>query len=50
MASTRMDLPVPVSPVRTWNPRENSRERRSMTAKLEMRSSVSTDEFGDLAI
>ena len=48
--ASHMDLPAPVSPVRTWNPRENSRSSRSMTAKLEMRSSVSTDEFGDLAI
>src|SRR5688572_3813594 len=36
-ASTRMDLPAPVSPVRTLNPGSNSTSTPSMTARLRMR-------------
>ena len=35
-APTRMDLPAPVSPVRTFRPGSNSSSRRSMTARLRM--------------
>src|SRR5215831_4790932 len=36
-ASTRIDLPAPVSPVRTLNPGSNSTSTASMTARLRMR-------------
>ena len=36
-APTRMDLPAPVSPVRTFKPGSNSSSRRSMTARWRMR-------------
>src|SRR6185503_15603107 len=36
-ASTMMDLPAPVSPVRTLNPGSNSTSTASMTARLRMR-------------
>ena len=36
-APTRMDLPAPVSPVRTLRPGSNSSSSRSMTARLRMR-------------
>src|SRR3989442_3413743 len=41
-ASTRMDFPAPVSPVKTVKPSANSNSIASMMAKLRMRSSVST--------
>src|SRR4030043_470017 len=42
MASTRMDLPAPVSPVRTLRPAPNSARSWSMIAKFLMFSSEST--------
>src|SRR5215471_5495649 len=41
IASTRIDLPAPVSPVRTFRPGANGTTTSSMTARLRMRSSLS---------
>ena len=47
-ASTRMDLPAPVSPVKTFSPGSNSTSTASMTARRLMLRNRSMREMGEL--